>query len=251
MGQYTTKALIIGMKNWGEADKLLTMLSPEKGCIKAAAFGCRRPKSSLAGALQMFNHVEVQLREGDRLDIVNQCSLLRAYRVMSTDFQSMAYASFVAETASRLAIENFPQQEMYDCLLNIFAAFGSRNPRVAALAAAYQLLEFSGMQMNYRYCAQCNAELQEDGYFSFEAGGALCHKCGKAHGGASPAAGLLTYENEVRQFVLQLLQLDWQSKPEFSVKGRVLVAAEGLLLKYMRHVFDSPFKSLEFIRQIG
>ena len=139
MAQYTTEALIIGIKNWGEADKIITLLSPERGRIKAVAFGCRRPKSTLAGSLQMFNQVEVQVREGDRLDTIRSCSLLRAYRVMSTDFTAMAYGSFVAETASRLAIENFPQQEMYSRLQEIFEAFGRRNPRVAALAAAYQL----------------------------------------------------------------------------------------------------------------
>lgn len=85
MAQYTTEALIIGIKNWGEADKIITLLSPERGRIKAAAFGCRRPKSALAGSLQMFNQVEVQVREGDRLDTIRSCSLLRAYRVMSTD----------------------------------------------------------------------------------------------------------------------------------------------------------------------
>ena len=125
----------------------------------------------------MFNQVEVQVREGDRLDTIRSCSLLRAYRVMSTDFTAMAYGSFVAETASRLAIENFPQQEMYSRLQEIFEAFGRRNPRVAALAAAYQLLEYSGMQMSYQYCAECSRELEGDGGFAFDLGGALCRDC--------------------------------------------------------------------------
>ena len=54
MGQYSTEALILGIRNWGEADKIITLLSPQQGLIKAAAFGCRRTKSALAGSLQMF-----------------------------------------------------------------------------------------------------------------------------------------------------------------------------------------------------
>lgn len=251
MAQYTTEALIIGIRNWGEADKIITLLSPERGRIKAAAFGCRRPKSALAGSLQMFNQVEVQVREGERLDMIRGCSLLRAYRVMSTDFTAMAYGAFVAETASRLAIENFPQQDMYNRLLEVFAAFGGRNPRVAALAAAYQLLEYSGMQMNYQYCAECNHELAEDGYFSFELGGALCGRCGAEKLHASGEYYIFSYGSGVREFIMQLLELDWQSKPAFTVSGRTLVAAEALLLGYLRHIFEKPLKSLEFIRQIG
>ncbi|MGM9540632.1 DNA repair protein RecO [Anaerovibrio sp.] len=251
MAQYTTEAIIIGIKNWGEADKIITLLSPERGRIKAVAFGCRRPKSPLAGSLQMFNQVEVQVREGDRLDTIRGCSLIRGYRVMSTDFTAMAYGAFVAETASRLAIENFPQQDMYNRLLEIFAAFGGRNPRVAALAAAYQLLEYSGMQMSYRYCAECNHELAEDGYFSFDLGGALCERCGAERMREPGGYHVLGYGSEVREFILQLLELDWQSKPSFTVSGRTLVAAEALLLGYLHHIFERPLKSLDFIRQIG
>ena len=67
MGQYSTEALILGIRNWGEADKIITLLSPQQGLIKAAAFGCRRTKSALAGSLQMFNQVEIQLKQGDKL----------------------------------------------------------------------------------------------------------------------------------------------------------------------------------------
>lgn len=251
MAQYTTEAIIIGIKNWGEADKIITFLSPEKGRIKAVAFGCRRPKSPLAGSLQMFNQVEVQVREGERLDTIRSCSLIRDYRVMSTDFTAMAYGAFVAETASRLAIENFPQQDMYRRLLEIFASFGGRNPRVAALAAAYQLLEYSGMQMSYQYCSECNHELAEDGYFSFDLGGALCARCGADKLREPGGYHVLGYGSEVREFILQLLELDWQSKPSFTVSGRTLVAAEALLLGYLHHIFERPLKSLDFIRQIG
>lgn len=251
MAQYTTNALVLGIRNWGEADKIVTLLSPERGRIQAAAFGCRRPKSLLAAPLQMFNQVEVQLREGERLDTVKSCSLLKAYRVMTSDFTAMAYGSFVAETAGKLAIENFPQQEMYGRLLDIFEAFGERNPRITALGAAYQLLEYSGMQLNYQYCVRCGAELQEDGGFSFEAGGAICPKCGHKHGPAGQEVAQFPYSSDLRQFILQLLELDWHGKPAFSVRGKTLLAAESLMLGYLHHIFEEPLKSLEFIRQIG
>lgn len=251
MSQYTTEAVVLGIRNWGEADKIITLLSPEKGRIKAAAFGCRRPKSALAGALQMFNQVEVQLREGDKLDTVKACSLLHANRAMSTDFTAMAYGSFVAETAGRLAIENFPQQEMYQRLLEVFNAFGGRNPRIAAVAAAYQLLEYSGMQLGYEYCAQCGCQLEGDGFFDFEAGGALCPKCGSIRRRELGEHRVLEYPATVREFIQQLLHLDWHSQPAFSVKGKTMVAAEGLLLGYLHFIFEKPLKSLEFIRQIS
>ena len=133
----------------------------------------------------------------------------------------------------------------------IFEAFGRRNPRVAALAAAYQLLEYSGMQMSYQYCAECSRELEGDGAFSFDLGGALCRECAGSKRRELGEYSVLAYSGEVREFILQLLELDWHSKPSFTVSGRTLVAAEALLLGYLHHIFEKPLKSLEFIRQIG
>ena len=52
MAIYTTEVLVLGVKNWGNADKIVTLLSPTYGKITAAAYGCRRPKSPLAASMQ-------------------------------------------------------------------------------------------------------------------------------------------------------------------------------------------------------
>ena len=85
MAQYTTEAVILGVKNWGDADKMLQFFSRDRGKIKAAAFGCRRPKSALAGAMQMFNVVELSLTEGHRVDTVRQAVIRRRFPHLETD----------------------------------------------------------------------------------------------------------------------------------------------------------------------
>lgn len=246
MSVYTTEALVLGVKNWGEADKIITFFSREHGRIQATAFGCRRPKSPLAGPLQLFNTVEVQLTKGERLDTVRQCSLKHSNRAMSSDFAIMAYGAFVAELATSLAVDNFPQGDMYDRLGEIFNAFGSRNPRIIALAAAYQLLEFSGMQLSYRYCIKSNQELEGDAWFSLEAGGAISQE---AHSAADSDA--IPYPEALRIFILHLLELDWKSRPSFTVSGRIMVQAESIMLSYLNSIFGKPLKSLQFIQQLG
>lgn len=246
MAQYQTEALVLGVRNWGEADKIVTLLAREQGKIVATAFGCRRPKSPLAGALQMFNEVDIQLTRGDRLDTVRQCSIKQANRALSSDFAAMAYGSFVAELAINLAVERFPQGKMYDKLLEVFGAFGNRNPRIAALAAAYQLLEFSGMQLSYERCIRSNGEITGDALFSIEAGGAIAQAQVQ-----EDDSNIMAYPEALRVFIGQLLRLDWQEKPAFKVNGKIMVQAETLLLNYLYHVFGKPMKSLQFIQQVG
>ena len=53
MAIYKTDAVVIGSKNWGEADKMVLLFTKERGLIQAAAFGCRRPRSPLASGMQI------------------------------------------------------------------------------------------------------------------------------------------------------------------------------------------------------
>ena len=73
MAIYTTEVLVLGVKNWGNADKIVILLSPTYGKITAAAYGCRRPKSPLAASMQPFSWLDIQLSKGEKMDTVRQC----------------------------------------------------------------------------------------------------------------------------------------------------------------------------------
>lgn len=241
MGQYTTEALVLGVRNWGDADKMVMLLSRERGKIKAAAFGCRRPRSPLAGGMQMFNHLDVQLSEGQRIDTIRQCMLRENFRTLCDDFMAMAYGAFIAELVLELLPEHEAQPDLFDRLLMIFRSFGTRNPRLQALAAACQLLEFSGVQLHFSHCVRCGRLVDGDGWFAQEEGGVLCQSCG--------CEGDVVFPSALREFILRLLQLDWQGPPAFRVRKTELLQAEQLILGYIQQLLGKPLKSLAFIRQ--
>ncbi|MFC2740984.1 MAG: DNA repair protein RecO, partial [Selenomonas sp.] len=54
MARRSAEAIVLATRNWGEADKMASLLTRECGRVEAAAFGCRRPKSALAAGMQMF-----------------------------------------------------------------------------------------------------------------------------------------------------------------------------------------------------
>ena len=174
MAIYQTEAVVLGSKNWGDADKMMTFFTKERGLVRAAAFGCRRPRSPLAGGMQMFSHLDLQLSEGRRVDTVRQCLLRRHYRKLSEELMAMAYGSFVAEFLREFLPEGQPEPQMFSALLDILAAFEQRNPRITAVAAVYQLMEFTGLQLRYENCVHCGRKIEGDAAFSMREGGVLC-----------------------------------------------------------------------------
>ncbi len=244
MAVYTTEAILLGVENWGEADKLLQFFTRDRGKIRAAAFGCRRPKSPLSGALQMFNCLEVTFTEGDRVDTVRQAALYRYFPVLTGDLTAMAYASFIAELVLELMPEGEPDARIFDWLPDVLDACGARNPRLTALAAGYQLLGFAGVGFKLEECCRCGQRVGNGGGFLVSEGGALCADC------AGEITGCHSYSPALREFLLGLVTLDWRKPEPFTAKKDCLMAAESFLLKGIYHLLGKNLKSLGFLRQI-
>jgi hypothetical protein len=66
---YTTDAIVLKRLNLGEADRIVTLYTPEHGKLRAIAKGARRPASRLAGHLELFSLGALQLARGRELDV--------------------------------------------------------------------------------------------------------------------------------------------------------------------------------------
>lgn len=245
MAQYQTEAVVLSVRNWGEADKMLRLFSRDHGKITAAAFGARRPKSPLASGLQMFHTVELSLSTGERVDTVRDCRLVHRFPHLETDLAAMAYASFIAEVLLELMPDGAPQPEVYDWLPCVLAACGAKNPRIVALAAGFQLLDFAGMGLSFDACAVSGAAIEGDAFFSAAEGGALSLTA------AAEIAAKRPYPESLRRLLSTLSVIDWAAPPVFTAKKSDVMAGEALLVAYLQETFGHGLRSLKFIRQMG
>ena len=245
MAQVQTEAIVLGVRNWGEADKMLRLFSRDHGKITAAAFGARRPKSPLAGGLQMFHTVELSLSLGDRVDTIRGCRLVHRFPHLESDLAAMAYASFIAEVLLELMPDGAPQPEVYDWLPPVLAACGPKNPRLVALAAGFQLLGFAGLGLSFDACAVSGMPIAGDAYFSAAEGGAISLSA------AAEIADRRPYPETLRALLSTLSVIDWAAPPVFTAKRSDIEAGESLLVSYLQETFGHGLRSLKFIRQLG
>lgn len=64
MNQLVTEAIVLSRVNYGEADRILTLLTPDYGKIRVMAKGVRRVKSKLAGGIELFSVSEITFIKG-------------------------------------------------------------------------------------------------------------------------------------------------------------------------------------------
>lgn len=243
MAQYQVEAILVAVRDWGDADKMVTLFSREHGKIIGFANGARRPKSPLASGMQLFTHLEVALSPGVNFDSVKRCDIKHAFRQIQEDFNCMAYGAFIAELTAELCPERQPEPEVFDLLLTVFHILTERNPRIVALAWAWQLLVITGYYPEFQKCTACGQTLSFPAYFNFTSGGCVCSDCDHTN--------LFEINERMRDFIICLLNIDWCSPSCFTVNSKILVQTEKLLMDYLHHCLDKPLKSMNFIKQVA
>lgn len=242
MGQYKTEAILLAVRDWDDADRMVTLFSREYGKVTAIAYGARRPRNRLAGSVQPFIHADVELTSGKNVESLRQCDIRHSYRELRENLDNMAYAAFLAELTGELWPEREAEPAAFDLLLLAFSVMGSRNPRITALACALQLLALAGFRPEYRQCVICGQPISYPAYFDAQAGGSICSSCTEPH--------FLEFSHDVNQFMERLLQLDWRDPGQFSVVGAVLLQTERLLADFITYRLDKPLKSMSFIAAV-
>ena len=240
MALYQTEAVVIDARNWGEADKIMTFFTKERGLVEAAAFGCRRSRSPLAANMQLFSYIELQLAEGRQLDTVKQCHLRHHYKRLCEDFHVMSYGAVVAEVVREFMPAGVPEPSLFTALLEILQGFEKRDPRVTALAAILQIIEHTGLQLHYEHCLNCGKKVGDGATLMLKKGGVLCQEC-KEEGG-------IEFSEELQGTILALRDFDWRSSKPLNLHGSLIMQAEKITLSHLQNLLGHSLKSMEFIR---
>lgn len=102
---YSTDVICLRTYDFGEADKILHLYSPEHGRISVIAKGVKKTNSKLAGACELLNLSEVQLSKGKNLDVLCQYQPKETFIGIRSDLLKLAYGLLFAELVNMTAID--------------------------------------------------------------------------------------------------------------------------------------------------
>ncbi len=166
----TYKATGINLKTqaFGEADRLVTILTREFGLIRAIAPGARKHKSSLGGRSGMFVVNELLIAQGRSLDKITQAETIKTYPGLGKDLAKLAASQYLAEIVLCQALSEQPQEELYELLnehLGRLEAIPTTEVKsiFAHLAhAVFHLLANSGLTPQVQVCCLTGRPLTPD-----------------------------------------------------------------------------------------
>ena len=243
METFTVEAVILKTDDFGDANRVVTLFTKEFGKLEANAYGCRRARSPLSGATQMFNHISAEISRGSKVDTIREADILNFYDALTKDLERLAYASLLFEIVNRMTFPRQRELETFELLTNSLPALNRRNPRIAALIGACQFMDTSGVQLNFSRCVHCGEEIVGNAGISLLDGGAVCMNCLDAAQDARP------YPEALRKTFETMLAFNWRDETKLTFNSRQLVAAENFFIDYVQSVLGSSLKSVQFIRE--
>lgn len=249
---YRVEAIVLRRTDVGEADRLLTVLTAERGKLHLLAKGVRKTLSRKAGHVELFTHSTFLVAKGRTWDIITQADTVESYLPLRQDLLRTTYAHYVAELVDRLTGEADESRALFDLLRATLSRLSEGDdPYLAVRVFELRLLSWAGYQPQLFLCARCQTSLEPvaNNYFSFEDGGALCPRCGEGLAQAEPLS-LNTLK------VLRFLQThEYDMVRRLRLSPGLRVEMERLLYRYIVYVLERNLKSVDFLwalrRQMG
>jgi DNA repair protein RecO (recombination protein O) len=235
---YRTEAIVLRRSNFGEADRLLTLYTPEWGKLRVIAKGVRKPTSRKGGHLELFTHSRLLVAKGRNL---------HSFRPLREDLLRTGWAYYAAELLDRFVEEGIEDRPLFKLFL---ATLGwlCEDVDLDLTARFYELrlLALVGYRPQLFHCLACQAEVEPGTtpFFSPASGGLLCSRCGEGQKEAReismPALKVLRFMQTNRYELCQRLRI-----------GRPLHAElEETMRRYITYTLERNLKSVEFLQRL-
>ena len=175
-------AVVLRHSDYGEADRLLTLYTRQRGKMRVVAKGARKIASRKAGHIEPFTHVQLQLAIGRDMFILTQADTVDAYLPLRDDLILTGQASYLIELLDRFTYEDETENPVIFRLLTetLSRLASGTDPWLVLRYYEMRLLDQLGFRPQLFECVNCGREIKaEDQFFSFRAGGAICPRCGR------------------------------------------------------------------------
>lgn len=170
MKTYRTRAIVLRRTNYGEADRILQLLTPE-GRRSVMAKGVRREKSKLAGGIELFAISDVVLIEGKgELAILTSAKLIHFYNHILEDYDRLQFGYLTIKLIAR-ASETVDEPEWFDLLSEILMALDARTISLELIQAWFYLLYAALLGHDLNLAIDVNGEkLTADRHYRYDIG---------------------------------------------------------------------------------
>lgn len=242
-----TRGIVLRETETRDADKILTVLTADRGRIAVIARGARRKGCKFAACAQPLAYSEWTLYQKGDWYYANEGATLELFGGLRTDLDAMSLGFYLSELTESVITEEAPHPELLSLLLNGLYAISALHKPLPLIKAAFELrlLCLAGYEPLVDACAYCGCPEPEGPYFDVIEGVLRCGGCGGVEGrrglplcrDALAALRHIVYGDPKR---LYSFQLGAEAQRRLSAAAEAFVGAQ----------LERGFRTLDFYKSV-
>lgn len=244
---YHTDAIVLSRFNFGEADRILSVLTPSLGKLRVIAKGIRRPTSRFASHTELLSLTHLTLAKGRDLDVVSGAQLQGGYWSVREDLDAMGNASHCAELVEQLLQERDSHPGLFRALRSALELLDSgANPNLIGRWFELTILSSVGFRPDLYRCVGCRNDVEaQPNPLSGRLGGMLCSSC-RSTDAQAPELSVTA------QKLLRVLDRDGITVAlRLSIPVEVVAEMGDALHAFTQHHVDRDMRSMRVMRRVN
>ena len=242
--RFVTCGLVLRETVTRDADKILTVLTPDRGRLSVIARGARRKGSRVAAACQLLAYSEMTLYEKGRWTMLDAADTIELFDGLRQDLTALSLAAYFAELTE--AVSDGSGGDVLPLLLNALYALSAlkKPPQLVKPAFQFRLMALAGYEPMADGCALCGAPQPEKPMLDVVHGVVHCGKCREKGGLSLPltASGLAALR--------YVLYGDPRRLYSFSLPPEGLRALNHAADAYVSAQLERSFRTLDYYKTI-
>jgi DNA repair protein RecO (recombination protein O) len=243
-----TEAIIIGSMNLGEADKLVTFFSLDRGKLKGTAKNARKSFKRFGAGLEPFTHCRLHLyeREHQELIRIESSDIISPHFAITNGLDRMAVGSVVLELVRELAPEAERNERAFLLLAHVLHMLNNgEDPLFLLRIFEIRFLSLLGYQPKLDHCLSCGRTADREMIFYALKGGVLCPDCIVSSG-----------EEQIRLsagavgFYYQTLRMDLDKVTRLKPSAEIMRELDQAFTSHTLHILGKRLKSAAFLRSV-
>lgn len=242
--RFVTCGLVLRETVTRDADKILTVLTLDRGRLSVIARGARRKGSRVAAACQLLAYSEMTLYERGRWTMLDAADTIELFDGLRQDLTALSLAAYFAELTE--AVSDGSGGDVLPLLLNALYALSAlkKPPQLVKPAFQFRLMALAGYEPMADGCALCGAPQPENPMLDVVHGVVHCGKCREKGGLSLPltASGLAALR--------YVLYGDPRRLYSFSLPPEGLRALNHAADAYVSAQLERSFRALDYYKTI-
>ena len=231
----------------GEADRIVSILTPDLGKVRAVAKGVRRPNGRLRGHLDLTNVIDFAAAYGRNLDVITEAALKDDHPGSREDLARLSHSIYICEIADLFSQERSASRALFLLVMETLEALEkASDPWLVGRWYDQRVLDVTGFRPQLEHCVECNSGLEPgDHLIDLAAGGVLCPQC------RGLGIGQKVQVSETAMRVLRYLQRteNMASIGNPTLNDGVRNEVERISARYIRSIVERDIRSADFTRR--